>query len=147
MSPPFPFDEPEFRRWLVQADHTLASARRDLEHGDFVWACFKAQQAAEYAVKGLARALGIPAFGHAVSRLLKDLAREGLPVPPQQMARARLLDRHYIPPRYPDAYTEGAPLEYYDEPTARGAIDAADQLILAVKQWASEFPWGPAEEG
>jgi len=29
------------------------------------------------------------------------------------------LDRNYIAPRYPDAYSEGAPFEYYSEDVAR----------------------------
>jgi HEPN domain-containing protein len=36
---------------MKQAEATLASAKRDKEAGDFNWSCFKAQQAAEFAVK------------------------------------------------------------------------------------------------
>jgi HEPN domain-containing protein len=32
---------------------------------------------------------------------------------------ARILDRHYVPARYPDAFTEGSTFEFYDEKTAK----------------------------
>ncbi|MBO8140933.1 MAG: HEPN domain-containing protein [Firmicutes bacterium] len=140
-----PFGWNEFNRWIAQADHTLASARRDLEHGDFVWACFKAQQAAEYAVKGLARGFGLPATGHAITRLLKEISTEGVPVAAEQLQDGRLLDRHYIPPRYPDAYTEGSPMEFYDEPTAEAALAAAERIVEAVRRWMQEYRGFPED--
>ena len=45
------FDREEFERWLKQAEKTLESAERDKNNEDYNWCCFKAQQAAEYAVK------------------------------------------------------------------------------------------------
>jgi predicted nucleotidyltransferase len=42
----------QWQRYRRQAVHSLESAERDLAEGDFDWASFKAQQAAELAVKG-----------------------------------------------------------------------------------------------
>ncbi|HEY8417467.1 MAG TPA: HEPN domain-containing protein [Limnochordales bacterium] len=134
-----PFARKEYERWLAQAQHTLASARRDLEHADFVWAAFKAQQAAEYAVKGLARGLGLPATGHAITRLLKEAGAAGLPVSQESLGDARLLDRHYVPPRYPDAYPDGAPFEFYDERAASEALAAAERVVATVQAWAARY--------
>jgi hypothetical protein len=39
-------DKVEFERWLRSALRTLESAKRDLEFGDYNWACFKAHQVA-----------------------------------------------------------------------------------------------------
>ena len=97
-------DEEEFERWLRQAEHTLASARGNIEDGDFDWACFKAHQAAEYALKGLLRA-------------------------------ARRLDRHYLAPRYPNQWAEGAPVDYYDEEEAEEALREAEAIVGAVRRW------------
>jgi HEPN domain-containing protein len=127
------FDHDEYRRWLAQARHTLASARRDAEAGDFAWACFKAQQAGEYAVKALLRGLGRPAHGHAIRRLLQEVADLGLELSESTRAAGRLLDRHYIPTRYPDAYPEGSPHEYYDAQASQEALHAADQVISWVE--------------
>jgi HEPN domain-containing protein len=43
-------------------------------------------------------------------------------------ASARILDRHYVPARYPDAFTEGSPFEFYDEKTAQEALDCAEKI-------------------
>ncbi len=123
------FDSGEYRRWLAQAEHTLASARRDAEAGDFAWACFKAQQAGEYAVKALLRGLSRPAYGHAIRRLLQEVAALALELPEGVQAAGQLLDRHYVPTRYPDAYPEGSPHEYYDARAAEEAVTAAHQII------------------
>jgi len=50
---------------------------------------------------------------------------------------ARELDRHYIPPRYPDACAAGSPFEFYDQDTAERALKAAAQILEPVKKEAS----------
>jgi HEPN domain-containing protein len=136
------FDAEEFHRWFDQAVHTLASAERDAIAGDFAWACFKTQQAGEYAVKALLRGLAQPAFGHAIRRLLHDVTVLALEVPDDVQEAGQLLDRHYIPTRYPDAYPEGSPHEYYTKRTAKEAIDAATRLLNWVGQTQTD-----AQEG
>jgi len=42
---------------------------------------------------------------------------------------ARELDRHYIPPRYPNSYPEGAPYEYYTEKDAERAIAHSGKIL------------------
>lgn len=75
------FDDEEFTRWLKQASHTLNSAQRDAEAGDYAWACFKAQQAAEFGIKALLRGFGLSAVGHSILALLRQAGREGLAFP------------------------------------------------------------------
>jgi HEPN domain-containing protein len=43
-------------------------------------------------------------------------------------ACARTLDRHYVPARYPDAFSEGSPFEYFDEKTALDALNCAEKI-------------------
>jgi HEPN domain-containing protein len=131
------FDEEEFSRWMKQAEHTLTSAKGDATGGDYGWACFKAQQAAEYATKALLRGLGLPAFGHSVLGLVGEMEKQGLPIAEDVRQCARTLDRHYIPPRYPDAYPVGSPFEFYDRETAEKAVVCA-QAVLEVVQEARE---------
>ena len=135
------FDREEFERWIAQAEYTLKSAENDLNSNFYSWACFKAQQAAEYAVKALLFGLGIMAYGHSIKRLLDLLSRETekVAVPEELFDLARLLDRHYIPPRYPDAYIEGAPYEYYGKKDAIEAINAAKEIISFVRGVADGF--------
>ena len=130
-------DVEEYRRWYGQGEHTLASAERDASAADYGWACFKAQQAGEYMVKALLRAVGDPAVGHSLVKLLETLERRaGIPIPDDLQRLARTLDRHYIPPRYPDAYPSGMPYEFYDAPTADEAIRAAKRLAEFVREQA-----------
>ena len=125
------FDTEEFERWMSQAEYTLESARSDLLSGFYSWACFKAQQAAEYALKALLYGRGIMVYGHSLKHLFDVLSKEDpdIDVPEEMFRIARLLDRHYIPPRYPDAYIEGAPYEYYGETDAEEAIKAAKRVL------------------
>ena len=52
---------------------TLLSAEGDLGRGDYNWACFKAHQAAGYAVKALLHGLGLTPKGHSISLLLHNI--------------------------------------------------------------------------
>lgn len=100
-----------YEDWIRQANRDLRHARHSLDVGDYEWACFAAQQAAEKAVKALLQKLGADTWGHSVSALLRGL--------PNNMADTALvekgkeLDKHYIPPRYPNSLPEGAPMDYY----------------------------------
>lgn len=123
------FDHDEYHRWMEQARHTLSSARRDLEEGDYAWSCFKSQQAGEYAAKAVLRGYGCLAAGHSILRLLEELAEGGVALDDVAFRCGKMLDRHYIPTRYPDAYPAGSPFEFYDEKAAEEALDAARLLI------------------
>jgi HEPN domain-containing protein len=65
-------DVEEYKRWIGQAERTFELIDADIEYGGYSWACFRAQQAAEFAVKALLYLFGIPAFGHEISKLLKN---------------------------------------------------------------------------
>ncbi|MEW6727521.1 MAG: HEPN domain-containing protein [Bacillota bacterium] len=126
-------DQDEYRRWLAQAEYTLSSAERDMFAGDHAWACFKAQQAGEYALKALVRAAGMFAPGHSTLRIARILRDAGFTLPDDMEKWCRELDRHYIPPRYPDAYPSGSPFEYYDRETAERAVVCASRLVQFAK--------------
>ncbi len=121
------FDKEEFERWIAQASDTLNSARQDYSTKSYNWCSFKAQQAAEYAVKGLLKGLGVSAYGHSIVKLLRDLETYSLSIQALTSC-ARTLDRHYVPARYPDAFTEGSPFEFYDDKTALEALSCAEKI-------------------
>ena len=127
-------DETEYSRWISSAKKTLESARGDLSRGDYNWTCFKAQQAAEMAVKALLHGLGLPAYGHSISKLLINLRSKGLQVPNDIIDIAKSLDKYYIPTRYPNAWVEGSPHEYYTKGDADSAIECARNII----EWVEE---------
>jgi HEPN domain-containing protein len=122
-------DEREFERWFEAAKRSLESAEGDLDRGDYNWACFKAQQAAELAVKGLLHGLGMLAYGHSVSKLLQQLEGKGLAVGGDLLQAAKSLDKYYVPTRYPNAWSEGSPHHYYTKVDASQAIDQAQEVL------------------
>lgn len=118
---------------MRQAEATLASAKRDKDAGDYNWACFKAQQAAEFAVKGLLYRIGFSPIGHSILRLLGEIERKNVDVE-KLKEYARALDRHHIPTRYANAHVDGAPFEFYDLSTAEEALEYATRIIQFVKE-------------
>ena len=114
--------------WLRQAKKDLQHAQRSMDGEDYEWSCFSAQQAAEKGVKALFQALRAEAFGHSVSMLLKKLPEESAP-DKGLIDRAKILDRHYIPTRYPNFHPEGAPLDYYTKQDAQEAVKIAGEII------------------
>lgn len=125
-------DESEYKRWFETAKRNLESSRGDLERGDYNWACFKAQQAAEMAVKALLHGLGMPAYGHSISKLLEQLRDKGFSVDEDLMQAAKTLDKYYVPTRYPNAWSEGMPYDYYTRLDADKAIEHAQRILLWV---------------
>lgn len=118
--------------WFRQAERDLQHAKRATDAGDFEWSCFAAQQAAEKAVKALYQSIHVDAIGHSVSRMMQDLPA---PLKPLEnlVERAKELDKHYIPSRYPNFHPEGAPLDYYTAPEAQRAVEGAEKILEFVR--------------
>jgi len=121
----------EAKRWFMQSLRDIKAARDSFSAGNFEWVCFQAQQAAEKAVKALHFALGRSSWGHSLIELLNSLSDmvnvEGL------LSKARELDRHYIPSRYPNAFESGYPALYYDSEVAERALRCATEIIEWVR--------------
>jgi len=110
-------------RWLAFAREDLRMAELALAEGIFSQACFHAQQCAEKAIKGyLEQQKHSPPRTHRMADLL-PLLPAGLMGELENSLR--LLDRFYIPTRYPDAFPgmlpEGLP----------GRQDAEETLAVA----------------
>jgi len=117
-----------YEAWLRQAKRDLEHAKHAAEHEEYEWTCFASQQAAEKAIKALYQKLGADAWGHSVNALLSNLPQE---IRPEStlIDKAKELDKHYIPPRYPNFHPTGAPLDYYTKPEAERAIAYATEII------------------
>lgn len=114
--------------WLRQAEADLELARYARDGSHYDWAAFASHQAAEKAIKALFQKVHMEAWGHALGLLL-----EGLPADarPEQalIDRAKGLDKHYIPTRYPNSFDVGAPIDYYTLKDAEEAIADAEAIL------------------
>ncbi len=129
-------DVTEYRRWMSQALKTLELVDADIEYSGYSWACFKAQQAAEYALKAILYLFGEPGFGHDLVGLARKT--EGLcGIPDEVWDCIYMLDKMYIPPRYPDAFPEGAPWEHYSRKEALEAKECAARVLEWVRRCAA----------
>ena len=119
-------------RWLMFARQDLRMAELALSEGIFNQTCFHAQQCVEKAIKGWLEQQGRrPPRTHRMADLLTML-------PPDLMGELNdvllLLDRFYIPTRYPDALpgmlAEGVP----GQRDAQEALDVARRALEYVER-------------
>ena len=114
--------------WMKQAERDLERARLDVEFGFYEWACFTAQQSAEKAVKAVFQKLKKSLRGHSLLKMFEELSVE-LEVPRNLFDYAKLLDRYYIEPRYPNSFPAGSPYEFFDLKLAQQAYDSAREIV------------------
>ncbi|RLI08851.1 DNA-binding protein [Candidatus Bathyarchaeota archaeon] len=125
--------------WLREAEDDLATALDLLKLHRYSKACFFAQQAAERARKALLmRKAGLYVHTHSVVKLLQLASQHGISVPEGLFRRGELLDRLYVPTRYPNAWPGGAPSEHYNEEDAREAIENAKAVLGFVEEELGE---------
>ncbi len=118
--------------WLRQALRDLEHAEESRRSGKHEWACFASHQAAEKAVKALHLFFGQEAWGHVISRLLRDLP-ESVNVQDDLIEKAKILDNFYIPSRHPNSHPEGAPFEHYGPIHSEEAIKYASEIVEFVR--------------
>lgn len=114
--------------WFRQAQADLRHARNAMASGDYEWSCFAAQQAAEKAVKAVFWHRGLEAWGHTISALLGELAGQVM-VAASLVESAKILDKHYIPTRYPNGFDSGAPTDFYTRPEAEAALSHSEEIL------------------
>jgi HEPN domain-containing protein len=115
--------------WYRQAEADLRHARHALDDGDFEWSCFAAHQAAEKALRAVFQKLGMDAWGHTLTALIGNLPPP-VEQPSEQLVNyARMLDKHYIPTRYPNGFASGAPTDFYTAGEAQNAVRYAEAIL------------------
>jgi HEPN domain-containing protein len=113
------------RDWLRQAESELAWGRDSFSSGHWGPVCFTSQQIAEKCLKAIALHRGAAEVrSHSLIRIASELGIDG---DIEQMGRR--LDAYYISARYPDAFVEGAPFEYFDREQAEEALLFAGRFI------------------
>jgi HEPN domain-containing protein len=120
----------EARRWLEQAAADLKAAGDSRRAGNNEWACFQCQQAGEKALKAVWILDGHDPWGHSLLRLVEehpDAARRRRFLALRDAAS--LLDKLYIPTRYPNGLPDLTPSRVYGEPDAAAAVQAAAGFV------------------
>jgi HEPN domain-containing protein len=117
--------------WLRQAENDLAAASMLRRRGFFAQTCFMAHQVAEKTLKGLALHRGdTDVTGHSLRELVSSL-QTTYPKLSEYQGVFRLLNRYYVPTRYPGDFPGKAPFEVYDRAQARAAMEGAAQVLDA----------------
>jgi HEPN domain-containing protein len=122
----------EAGRWLSTARDDLDAARILLDGRKFAHVCFLAQQAADKAMKAVLYGHGVEPWGHSVRKLIEALVEagvEGSACLRAQADDAVVLDRFYIPARYPNGLPDLTPAEAHTEADARLALSLASALV------------------
>ena len=126
----------ESERWLRFAREDLRMAELALEASIYNQVCFHSQQCAEKAIKAL-----LLVQGKTLSRthLLGDLLNLLHPIPFANSLDIQLLDRFYIPTRYPDALPGSLPEGLPNREDAAEALAMARKVLQTVTPLAQEL--------
>lgn len=124
----------EAGRWIESAAEDIAAAKLMSANKMYSHACFLAQQCGEKAVKALWLMIGADPWGHSIQKLVADFPRrKTIPDIRQWAEKGALLDRYYIPTRYPNGLPDLTPGVSYFQQDATVAIQTAEFFLVAVK--------------
>lgn len=121
----------ELRRtvdWMEQAKGEFKAARDLYATSNYAWCCFTCQQAAEKALKAILEHLRTPTYGHNLLALVSEISKY-IDVPKEVKDACRILNRYYIPTRYPNAFPSGAPIHMFNEEDAEEALKHLEKVI------------------
>jgi len=126
----------EYNRWLTTADDDLDSAIILKENGKYAHACFHAQQAGEKAVKAVWCLADADPWGHSIKKLIEDMEPVNIQFYRNLKSYTRngmILDRFYIPTRYPNGLPDITPDKAFAVEDAETCIEYAKELADAVR--------------
>ena len=126
----------EARRWLTTAKDDIDSARILRGSRKYAHSCFHSQQAGEKALKALWHFIDADPWGHSIRKLIDDLAQVNVDVFNKVTHLTRdgtVLDRFYIPTRYPNGLPDLTPDAAYSIEDADLCADCAAKIIDVVE--------------
>lgn len=124
----------EYERWMKQAKIDLEDAEFNAQGGRYNLTCFLSQQAAEKALKAYLYLQGHQVvWGHSAAELVVDASDNDAEFSTLK-DRASLLDRFYIPTRYPNGLPGGIPSEAFNARDAEEAVQAAEEIISFISR-------------
>lgn len=125
----------EGQRWLTEAEEELETARWDLQGRRYSAACFWSQQAAEKALKAFLFHRGRrTVLAHSIAELAGECIAQEQAFP-EFAVKGMLLDRYYVPTRYPNSLPFPAvPARAFSQQEAEDAVVAAETIVTAVRE-------------
>jgi HEPN domain-containing protein len=128
--------EREALRWMLQSEDDCKFAKWVLKEGVFFdKGCFIAQQAGEKALKACLYGLGRRrVFGHSLFEMAEELSGKH-PRFKKIIEDAKLLDRYYIPTRYPNGIPGGSPFQLYGKNDLELATKSLEKIMGACQSF------------
>ena len=123
-------------RWISTAFDDLNSAKILKDNGQFAHSCFHSQQAGEKALKALWYSIDADPWGHSIKKLIDDLVQVDINIFNTVKSISRdglVLDRFYIPTRYPNGLPDITPDAAFTNEDADICIAHADNILKAVQ--------------
>jgi HEPN domain-containing protein len=123
-------------RWFRTAEDDLDSARILRDNGKYAHSCFHSQQAAEKSLKAVWYLVDVDPWGHSIKKLIDDLESID-PVlykgfdPLKRIAL--VLDRFYIPTRYPNGLPDITPDVAFTDEDSEDCLNHAEKIIDTVR--------------
>jgi HEPN domain-containing protein len=129
------------RRWLQTAEEDLAAARTLHDHEMYAASCFHSQQAGEKSIKAIWFFEDEDPRGHSVKKLVDEFAKkDDFPDLAEVNNFASLLDKYYIPTRYPNVLPDLTPGQVYTQSDAALGLVAASSFIELCRIWIENNP-------
>lgn len=130
----------EALRWLEQGLKDFKAAQWSKQGEFYAQACFLCQQSGEKLLKGYLYGQGERLIlGHSLLELLSKCQTYQASLH-QIDPDCRLLDRFYIPTRYPNGLPAGIPQTHYILKDAEEGLTALKRIIEAVKPLINNLP-------
>ncbi|HAY38649.1 MAG TPA: DNA-binding protein [Desulfobacteraceae bacterium] len=123
-------------RWLTTAEDDNDSAVILKENGKFAHSCFHAQQAGEKALKAVWYFADADPWGHSIKKLIEDLNSVDFKLYQRLKSYTRMgmvLDRFYIPTRYPNGLPDITPDVAFTDEDADTCITYSKKIIDEVR--------------
>jgi HEPN domain-containing protein len=103
-------------------------------------ACFWGQQCAEKAAKAMWLATGDDPWGHSIQALIDEFTKkDSLEDSKSLREKAAVLDRFYIPTRYPNGLPDLTPHKTYFAADSQQAIEVANDLLETFAKWVKSW--------
>jgi len=123
-------------RWFTTAEDDNDSAVILKENGKFAHSCFHAQQAGEKALKAVWYFADADPWGHSIKKLIEDLNSVDLKLYQRLESYTRMgmvLDRFYIPTRYPNGLPDITPDVAFTDEDADTCITYSKKILDEVR--------------